>query len=101
MKNDLKDIQFMMSVSTDTKDLILKFYDELDNSEDKQNWIESFNNVQQSLSKEIDLNELKNSDDTPHKKCCTMFQNSTMTKVNAQELREKFLQFKKEFELVM
>lgn len=100
MNKELQDIEFMMSINIDTRELILKFYERINNTEDKQRWIESFRDIQESLSHNSNLVQLQNLEDTPHKQCFKMFQNAIMTEDNAEELREQFLRFKKDFELI-
>lgn len=99
MDKNLKDIEFMLSVNSDTRNLILRFYDALDDG-DVQHWINSFNDVKNSLFDANVLNQLEIQDDTSHKKCLKLFQSQTMTENNAKKLRHDFLQLKNEFEAI-
>lgn len=95
----ITDVEFMFDLSESTQYSIKRFSKELENSNDKLQWIRYYDEAKNNVLTETKaISIIKDSHHTIFKKCFALIYHQNMTEQNANEIREKFVQYKKDFE---
>jgi len=98
---NIRDVEFMLKITEPTQKIIHRFAESLANTKNKEEWIILFKVSKQVIPFETKALELLDESDTPFKNYFRIIQSETMTLDNADDMRERFLSLRKQFELML
>jgi len=98
---EIRDVDFMLKLTIPTQKIIHRFAEALANTKNKEEWIILFKVSKQVIPFETKALELLDESDTPFKNYFRMIQSNIMTIQNADDMRERFISLRKQFELML